>query len=167
VQLSFPLPPRWLERLDAPGRRYGLARGLELIVSPAEPLPVDVRAWALATLEADVAPPFASRIVACDDSHTEEGWAVAFVTTDVVDTRAEVVVARRIHALFRFHVDAVVAEVRTADVELLDARAAEICATLRRATLVPPEDELRCLEDLWRGLEQPTTVNPVRKAQWI
>lgn len=140
--------PDW----DPAGRRVEIEEGVVLLLSPPEAMPADARAWAVRTLEAGVAPGLVLEMIHADETETSQGWPVALVVSDLVHAESGAVVARRLHAFYRFYVDAAIAILeirdRARDVLVEEARAALLGARAPYGRL-----GIRSLTDLWAGFD--------------
>jgi hypothetical protein len=131
-------------------RRIQVTEDIEATIEAPEAMPDDFRAWLLSSLDVDG---MDWAVTATEDAETEAGWPVTFTVSDVVDPATRVVTERRLHAFYRFHVDAAVAVARSADVDRFARLVPEMKQALLGVDHPRRTDAICSIADLWDGLE--------------
>jgi hypothetical protein len=130
------------------GEPLGVGAGLEVELQRPVPLPTDLRAWVERHLGTGGAPWIVRER---DDAAVEDGWPVTFIVSDELDASTGEPVARRVHAFYRFYLQAAVARLRSTDIAKLDAALAAVKERLRQVAPPAMGAQVCVLGDLWSG----------------
>jgi hypothetical protein len=88
-----------LPRTDVAGvASYAIAPGAMLEVHPLVALPPEPRTWGLAVVAAGVH----HRLIEVVEKHTELGWPITMIASEVFDPHTNATTEYRLHALFQF-----------------------------------------------------------------
>jgi hypothetical protein len=135
--------------------------GVELTVGALEAQPDDWASWARDVLDEDGAPWV---LVEAEDTASGAGWPLSIFVTDVVEPSTGEVCARRLHAIYRFHLDWAVVVLRGPDRDRFAEALPAVKDALLRGTIASAPDRVCALADLFAGLDEECTTDPADHA---